>query len=52
MAGLFGMSYSTDLIHWDIVKEANFPPDARHGCVTILKPEEAEMLLKTFGGNE
>jgi len=45
----FGVSYSPDLIHWEIVKDAHFPADARHGCVTTLKPEEAERLIETFG---
>jgi hypothetical protein len=49
MADRFGVSYSPDLTHWEIVEDAVFPPDARHGSVTTIKPDEAEILLKTYG---
>lgn len=49
MTNRFGVSFSSDLIHWEIEDNTNFPPDARHGSVSFIKPEDAEMLLKTFG---
>ena len=50
MTNRFGVSYSPDLIHWSIEHNASFPSEARHGCVSILKPEEAKKLLTVFSG--
>ena len=48
MTNDFGVSYSPDLINWSIEENVNFPPDARHGCVSILKPEEAKKLMEAY----
>ena len=51
MTNRFGASYSPDLIHWTVEEDVSFPPDARHGCVSLLTPEEAKALLKTYSTN-
>lgn len=48
MTNRFGVSYSPDLIHWSIEEDASFPSEARHGCVSILKPEEAKKLMEAY----
>ena len=48
MANGFGASYSPNLINWEVEEDVSFPPDARHGCVSLLKPEEAKALLKAY----
>jgi hypothetical protein len=48
MANGFGASYSPDLINWEVEEDVSFPPDARHGCVSLLKPEEAKALLTAY----
>lgn len=48
MADDFGVSWSPDLIHWTIEEDASFPPDARHGCVSLVSAEEAEALIKVY----
>jgi hypothetical protein len=50
MANGFGASYSPDLIHWKVEKDVSFPPDARHGCVSLLTPEEASTLINRYSG--
>lgn len=50
MANGFGASYSPDLIHWTVEKDVSFPPEARHGCVSLLTPEEAKTLINTYAG--
>jgi len=50
MTNRFGVSYSTDLIHWSVEDNVNFPSEARHGCVSILKPEEARILMNAYAG--
>jgi len=52
MANDFGASYSTDLIHWTVEKDVSFPPDARHGCVSLLTHEEAKALIDTYSGKQ
>ena len=48
MANGFGASYSPDLIHWKVDEQAQFPPDARHGTVSLLSAEEANTLIKNY----
>lgn len=48
MADDFGASYSPDMIHWMVEKNVTFPPDARHGSITLITPEEAKKLLKAY----
>ncbi|MGV8093518.1 MAG: hypothetical protein AB2L24_16785 [Mangrovibacterium sp.] len=48
MAGDFGVSWSPDLVHWTIEEDVRFPPDARHGCVSLISAEEAEALIKAY----
>lgn len=49
MTDRFGVSYSDDLIHWEIIGDASFPSEARHGTVSIISPEEAESLIRAYG---
>ena len=48
MTNRFGASYSPDLIHWIVEENVNFPSEARHGCVSLITPEEARTLVKTY----
>lgn len=48
MTNRFGVSYSPDLIHWSVEEDVSFPSEARHGCVSILKPEEARKLMEAY----
>ena len=48
MTNRFGASYSPDLLNWTVEENVQFPPEARHGCVSLLTPEEARTLLKTY----
>lgn len=48
MTNRFGLSSSPDLLHWTVADDVKFPPDARHGCVFKLTPDEAERLKKRF----
>ena len=48
MTNRFGASYSPDLIHWTVEEDVSFPPEARHGCVSLLTPEEASTLMKAY----
>ncbi|QMW04226.1 glycoside hydrolase family 43 protein [Spirosoma foliorum] len=48
MTNRFGVSSSPDLIHWRVEENVNFPPDARHGCVSLLTAAEAQTLLNTY----
>ncbi|GAB4052237.1 glycoside hydrolase family 43 protein [Spirosoma litoris] len=52
MTNRFGVSSSPDLIHWTVEENVNFPPDARHGCVSLLTAAEAQTLLDTYPTNE
>ncbi|HSU51570.1 MAG TPA: glycoside hydrolase family 43 protein [Segetibacter sp.] len=44
----FGASYSPDLVHWQVQEDVSFPPDARHGSVSLLTEEEARTLIETY----
>ncbi len=48
MTNRYGVSYSRDLINWSVEDDVSFPSEARHGCVSILKPEEARKLIKAY----
>ncbi|MES2474489.1 MAG: glycoside hydrolase family 43 protein [Verrucomicrobiota bacterium] len=48
MTNRFGLSSSSDLLRWQVVDEVSFPPDARHGSVFKLSPDEAERLKTRF----
>lgn len=48
MTNRFGASYSSDLTHWKVEEDVNFPSEARHGCVSIITPEEARGLIETY----
>jgi hypothetical protein len=48
MANGFGASYSPDLINWTVEEDVSFPPDVRHGCVSLLTLKEAKTLLETY----
>lgn len=48
MTNRFGVSYSPDLINWSVLDDVCFPSEARHGTVSILKPEEAKTLMTTY----
>ncbi|WP_228724287.1 glycoside hydrolase family 43 protein [Spirosoma sp. KUDC1026] len=50
MTDRFGASSSPDLLHWTVEENVNFPPEARHGCVSQLTAEEASALIKTYPG--
>jgi hypothetical protein len=49
MTDRFGASYSKDLLHWTVEENASFPPEARHGCVSIISSDEAKALIAAFG---
>jgi len=51
MTNRFGVSSSPDLINWTVEEDASFPSEARHGCVSIIKPEEAKKLMEAYPGN-
>ena len=51
MTDRFGASYSSDLINWSIEDDVCFPPEARHGSISILKPEEAKKLIEAYPGS-
>ncbi|MCD8041956.1 MAG: hypothetical protein LUH10_02720 [Tannerellaceae bacterium] len=48
MTDRFGVSSSPDLIHWTVEEDVSFPDAARHGCVSILTPDEAKKLLDAY----
>lgn len=48
MTNRFGASYSPDLINWKVEENVSFPSEARHGCVSLLTPEEAKTLMETY----
>ena len=52
MTNRFGVSYSPDLINWSVEEDVSFPSEARHGCVSILKPEEAKKLMEAYPGKQ
>jgi hypothetical protein len=48
MADDYGISSSPDLLHWTIEKDITLPPDARHGSLSKLTPQEARALQDAF----
>jgi hypothetical protein len=48
MTDRYGASRSTDLVHWTVEDDVSFPPEARHGCVTLLTPAEANAVLEYY----
>ena len=44
----YGISSSPNLTQWTIEQDVTFPPDARHGCVVRITPEEATRLRRAF----
>ncbi|GAB3170102.1 glycoside hydrolase family 43 protein [Telluribacter humicola] len=52
MTNRFGASYSPDLINWEVEEDVSFPSEARHGCVSLLTPREAQTLIKAYSGKE
>lgn len=51
MTDRYGVSSSPDLIRWSIEEDVNFPSEARHGCVSILRPEEVRKLLDVYSAS-
>lgn len=49
MSNGYGVSASSDLIHWSVESSVAFPPDARHGCFAQLTDIEAGRLRAKFG---
>ena len=48
MTNRFGASSSPDLLHWTVLENVTFPPDARHGSSFKLDPAEAARLRDRF----
>jgi hypothetical protein len=48
MSDGYGISSSSDLVHWSIEKSVSLPPDARHGSVAHLTGAEAAELRARF----
>ncbi|MDR2968498.1 MAG: GH92 family glycosyl hydrolase [Tannerellaceae bacterium] len=48
MTNRFGVSYSPDLINWSVTDNVDFPSEARHGTVSIIKSEEAKKLIEAY----
>ncbi|MBE7170329.1 MAG: glycoside hydrolase family 43 protein [Williamsia sp.] len=48
MTDRFGASYSPDLVHWSVEDDVSFPPEARHGCISLITAAEAETLRKAY----
>lgn len=48
MTNRFGASYSADLVNWKVEEDVTFPPEARHGCVSVISADEAQALLKAY----
>lgn len=48
MSNDYGVSSSTNLLHWSIEPSTTLPPDARHGSVSRLTAAEAALLRSTF----
>lgn len=48
MVDQYGISSSADLKHWIIEKDISMPPDARHGSISRLTPEEAKALQEAY----
>lgn len=52
MTNRYGVSYSRDLVKWSVEDNVNFPSEARHGCISILKAEEARELMIAYPGSQ
>lgn len=48
MTNRFGASYSSDLIHWEVLENVTFPSEARHATVSLLTYEEAKRLIEAY----
>ncbi len=48
MVDQYGISSSSDLLHWNIEKNVSMPDDARHGSLSKLSAAEAKALLAAF----
>jgi hypothetical protein len=48
MINRFGVSYSTDLVHWQVAEDVTFPPDAGDASVVLLTHEEAKTLIEKY----
>ena len=48
MTNRYGVSYSSDLLNWEIIEDVSFPADARHGCVSVITGEEAQALIDKY----
>ncbi|MBB5352837.1 hypothetical protein HNR46_003085 [Haloferula luteola] len=48
MSNGYGASSSQDLLHWQAIDKAQFPPDARHASVFSVTPREAAALQTAF----
>jgi len=52
MTDRFGVSSSADLTHWKVEEDATFPPEARHGCVSVISAKEARTLMEAFNDKQ
>jgi hypothetical protein len=50
MANDYGASVSDDLLHWRVVPDVSFPPNARHGSAVAVSEAELSALRARFGG--
>jgi hypothetical protein len=48
MADNYGISSSPDLLHWTIEKDVTLPPNARHGSLSKITPDEAKALQSAY----
>lgn len=48
MTNRYGVSYSPDLLNWEIIGDVRFPADARHGCVSKISEKEAQSLIMEY----
>ncbi len=46
MADKYGVSYSADLLHWNVLSDIAIPADARHGSVSRITRQEAKALIE------
>ena len=49
MTNRFGVSYSSDLVEWNIIEDVAFPSEARHGTVSIISADQAKKLVEIYG---
>jgi hypothetical protein len=48
MDNRYGVSVSHDLLHWQVVSDTDFPPNARHGSIFGVTEGELAVLQKRF----